>query len=544
MRAPLLPIDELDVTQLDRAGLLQRAQTLAYQTDPQWADFTLNHPENILLEAEALLISSVVHSMNERARQLSLATVTDRLAAIRLTRLHGFQLTGATAAQVDGYLYLPNSAVAVNQIDMAAGLRVIAGDAQYTLMSAATILAGANQTAALVTLENAETETEAFTSDEVANLVLRLSATPHIDDSITIVAGNGTYTTLDGAGLPYKSFLEMDADTLGYIALVDNNGFVYIFFGSGINGAIPTGTITVTHKVGGGTEGRVDADYPGWLVQDTVLDALGNSMTILFQNPESSVGGFAAMTTAEARVQAPQAARTIERCVNESDFEYVASLTSGIAAAAFLTSDRDVRMEENTGDLHVVAYGTPDPDTGYYPPARPTAAQIAEIEDNIAADGEYPAMLGLLVDVKPVGVIVAEDADGDGEYEIEANPFTDITIEVQIYKEANYTAALVRTSIDQALQKHFAVADDNKARNYTVDFGFALTAADGTSDYKLSWSAVMRAIQNAPGVREVSYSHTNLLLNGAHQSVILQPHAFPRLSTITIYDMDSDGVEI
>jgi len=524
MRAPLLPTTVLDIVQMDRQSLLARIQTLANQVDPQWQDFSPNFPENITLEAMALLCSMLADLINERARQLSLALVTDRLATIRITRLYGFQLTGGMAAQVSGTFYLPNSGTHAKDITIPAETRVLAGDAMYVLQTASSITTG-NNASASVTLYNSELQTFVTTSDDTANIVLRLQNTPYIDDSISVVAANGSYSTTDGTGRKYTSFLDMGPETLGCIVMVDNNGSPYVFFGNGINGAIPSGSITIEYRTGGGEANRVEADYDGWKLQDTIVDVDGTRVTLLFSNSAASVGGYDQMTVEEARVQAPQALRTIESCVLEADFEYVATLTVGIARAACITSNQDTGIAENVGFLYVVAYGTPYTTSGYYPPATPTAAQLAEITANIASDGAYPTLMGRTVTVH-------------------AATFADITVSAKIYKAANYTAALVKANITEAIQKLFAVSNEERLANTLIDFGYQLVDNEGAPDYKIAWSHVLNAINDAEGVREVSFDNDNLLLNLSRQSVILQPEEFPRLSTITIYDMDDSGVQI
>lgn len=70
MPLPLLPTAELDLTKVDRQGLLYRIQTLARQVIPQWGDFSLGHPENVLLEASAHICAMAIAVFNERYRQL------------------------------------------------------------------------------------------------------------------------------------------------------------------------------------------------------------------------------------------------------------------------------------------------------------------------------------------------------------------------------------------------------------------------------------------------------------------------------------------
>lgn len=531
MPLPLLPTAEMDLSKMDRQSLLARLQTLAYQVIPGWSDFSPGFAENLLLEAQALLAGMIGSVINERARQLSKATITDRLAMIRQAAPFGYQLVGASAAQTAGTFYLPNSAVATVAITIPKGARLQSGEYQHQAMEEVTIGVGSNATVS-TTVENAESQEEQSTSDDTANQIIQLSADDALEDSdddpghFYVEADDGIYyDRLDpGSNVKLKSFLEAGPDDKVFIPLIDNNGRGYIYFGNGINGKIPSGTLTIRYKTGGGEAGRVGPNAI-WQVLDALVDANGNPVTVLFQNPLGSTGGYDGTTVDEARVRAPLALRTIERCVNEEDFEYVATLTTGVARAAMITSNQDTTVPEDEGHLYVVAYGTPYTDSGYYPPATPTAAQLASIAAMIAPTGAYPQLMGVDIDVY-------------------AALFTDITVKTKIYKESGYSAAQVKANITKSLQMFFAAADSNRAMNSKIDFGYKLLDANGDADYKIAWSDVLNAINDTDGVREVAYTVDNLLLNEIRQSVILAASAFPRLSTITVYDMDNSGVAI
>ena len=529
MPLPLLPTQELDVSKMDQWSLLSRLQTLAYQVIPQWSDFSLNFPENVLLEAQARLVAMAASVLNERCRQAFKATVTDRLAMIRLAQPLGYTLSGATAATVDGTFYLPNSSVATKRVLLPAGTRLSSGDARFQLLEAEEILVGANASPS-TTLENSETHVESFASDDSANMIIELSVEGVIESSLSVVASNGTFVRTNTAGRNLKSFIEVGPDSCAYIPMVDSSGRAYIYFGNSINGKIPTGTIQITYKTGGGESGRVAASAP-WQVLDAIYDEDGNLVTALFQNPAVSTAGYDQTSVSEARVRAPLALRTLERCVNEEDLEYVAGLTGGIARAAAVTSDQpNTGVPEDEAYLYCVAYGAPYSDSGYYPPATPTAAQLASITGMIstggdsATSGTYPHIMGTVVSVRTA-------------------VFRDITVKVKIFKASGYTAATVKANIVQSLQKYFAVADDERAPT-SIDFGYKLLDADGDPDYKIAWSKILNVINDTEGVREISYANDNLLLNDMRMSVVLTPAEFPRLGAITVYDMDNSGVAI
>jgi hypothetical protein len=318
----------------------------------------------------------------------------------------------------------------------------------------------------------------------------------------------------------------MGPDTLGFISRVDQNGAAYVLFGNSIYGAIPTGAIEVSYKTGGGASNSV-AVGAKWTVLDAIFDTDGSQVTVLFANTTATQNASDEMSVWEARVLGPLASRTRTRAVNEPDFEFIArSQLAGVARAAMITSERDSSIQEDYAELHIVAFGPAYSGSGYYAPAAPSAELLTQVEALFdKSTGPYPALMGIHITY-------------------EAALFFTVDIVARIYKAANYTGAQVKTNITSELQKLFAVATDEKVPTTTVDWGYRLLGADGYPDYKIPWSHVFNAVNDTPGVREVSSATNNLLLNGLHSSVILSPMYFPVLGSIQVFDMDEGGVEL
>jgi hypothetical protein len=526
MPAPLLPTEALDFTGLTRLALEDRLQTLFRQVNPNWDDFSSNHPENLLLHGEALIGSLVSGVCNERVRQLSWATVTDRLAAIRAGRPVGFTLNARTAGTVDGAFSLPNSAVAAKKVLIPAGTRLSANGIVHTTLNDMDIEIG-NNASSTMSVQNTESKTDSFQSPEEANVVLKLSQTPVVEGSLVVVADNGTFVrTNPDTNRDWNSFTEMTPDTYGYKTLMDHKGVVYVLFGNSVNGAVPTGAIDVTYDIGGGEENSVEIGAR-WRLLDTLYDTDGDAVTVNFNNTTATQDGVDEMTVDEARILGPQAVHTVRSAVNEDNFEYAAvkELTA-VARAAFMTSEHDSSIAEDQARMYIVAYGNAWSDSGYFPPAAPTAATRADVEALFTlATGKYPRLMGITI----------------GYYDA---LFTTIDIKAKIYKDANYTAVQVKASILEEVRKFFAVATDERAPTTTVDFGYKLLGADGTPDYEIAWSKVFNVINDTEGVRKIPPSDDDVLLNEERDSVVLSPAYFPLLGSVRVFDMDQGGIEI
>uniref|UniRef100_A0A6H1Z9B7 Putative baseplate protein n=1 Tax=viral metagenome TaxID=1070528 RepID=A0A6H1Z9B7_9ZZZZ len=523
---PLLPTEPTNYTGLNHRQLLARLQALFQQVRPEWSDFSSNHPENLLLQGTTLIGGLLAGSSDERYRQTMWALITDRLAAIRKGAPIGFELTGRAAGALDGYFSTAGGIAAPQKILIPAGARVMCGQAIYTSTVDMDVAAAAISSIT-ASLENWELQTDVVQSDEVANFPILLVETPVIDGSVGVVAGNGAFVEINPTtGLKWKSFLEMGPDTKGFITMQDNNGHVYVLFGSGVNGVVPTGTVTVTYHTGGGETGKISSVGATWTVLDSIFDDLGNEVNVVFTNTTVSLGEADEMSVEEAKVRGPLAARTNKRCVNEPDFEYAATTVAGLARAALLTSEHDSSIPEDYGRLYLVARGAAYTGSGYYPPAAPSATQIAAVQALIDEDtGEYPQLM--LVSVSVLAAI-----------------FFYIHVKVRVYKEANYSAATVKANITAELQKWFSVADQNRGPLYNSNWGYKLLGTDGYPDYKIPWSKLFNVVNDTAGVREVSSSVDGLLLNDLRASVVLEPAKFCILGNIQVYDMDQGGLEI
>jgi hypothetical protein len=515
---PLLPQGTLDHTGLVREDMLARLQSTFNQLNPEWDDFSPSHPENLILEGMVFMGDIIRGTMEERVRQLNWATVSDRLAAIRLSRLSGFRMPGAGSATVSGILATSTGAVVTKKIDVPAGTKLFTGSTanpkRHRTLAAAEIDVG--QSSVALDLEQAELISEVFESNNEPNIELLLDRSPYIDGSAVVNASDGAYTEV-------STFLGASATDKVFFVFVDDQGRARIRFGTGINGAIPQGNIAVDYKIGGGVVGEVEAGA-SWTIEDPLPDSEGNTIPLVFTNAAGSNPGVDPMTVEEARVRGPQALQTINRLVIPADFEFVAETTPGVARALMATSEDSGIIAEDNGRLVLVALGEKLA-SGRFAPAVPTAAKIAEVQAQMVEDGPFPPVMGLSFDVVAVDLLT-------------------VSVTTRIFKTANANATDTAVAIRAALADFFAVSLADLSPNTATDFGLRLLGSDGQPDFLLLWAAVFDAILAADGVRYMSSSANNLLLNGLHDSVSVDALKFPALGTVTIFDEDQGGIQI
>jgi len=521
MTKPLLPTRDFDLLGLDRWTLLSRLQVLMNQVVPEWLDFSLAHPENALLEANALLTSMDCAQSKELARQMYFPTVSRRLPVQRLARPHGYYLKSSTSAQVDGYFTLQGTLAATKEVAIPAGTRMLVSSQIYRSITATTITIG-GVNSSTVTVENAEEHTRIIASpNEEPNWFVDLVESPYIDGSASVQAADGDYTEYKQGLTTWRSFLEMTSYDRGFIVFVDDEGAAKIQFGNGINGKIPQGDVSIVYKSGGGEAGRVSASVT-WRVVDPVYDSDGNQVTVGFTNPTASVGGFDQESTEEARLRAPLNSRVAERVVNESDAETVLESIGGIGRVACVTSEQVSSIPEDEAWIYLVALGTPYTLSGYYPPAQPTLGQISTAQTQLSRDGSTPA----LMNTRPTAY---------------AATFFTVAIAAKVFKAAGVSTSDTRSAIEDALQKFFAVADSARQPLYEADWGYKYRELGQDGLAEITWSDIFEIVAGVDQVRKIPDGSTSLLLNGSGTSLAIPDLQFPVLGSITLYDMDNGG---
>jgi len=516
---PLLPTEELDFTRLTRTGMLLRAQYLFTQANPAWDDYSVAYVENLLLEGLATFLDLQRGTAEARVRENYPATMSDRLMAIRLARLVNWSLPGGTAATLTGSFSLLGGGAPTKNILLPEGIRVRTTNPnspqRYRLTASYTW--ATTETYKSVGAENAELISETHEASGEPNQTIILTRKPLIDNTVTITAGNGVYSE-------YDTFVGVAATTRAFVVRTDDEGRGRIVFGSGLQGKLPEGSISIGYKIGGGTAGEVEANSQ-WIVEDTIYDVDGNQVDVVFTNATASQPGTDPMTVEEAAVQLPLQSRAIRALVIASDAETIATGIAGCDRALLLTSDEDSTFEENYAKLLCVGRGTKDSTTGTYAPIAPSQSVLDSIAVLLQKGGEYPLRQGMVLDVV-------------------AAPFKSVTLEMKVYKTARAVAADVAAAIRSAMTEFFAVTNVDGSMNTEVDFGVRMLGSDGNPIYQIPWSTIHGIAKDAAGVRKISTAIDGFLINGARVDLLLSSDEFPKLINVVIYDMDQNGQEI
>lgn len=502
---PILPAP-VDYTDIDFDTLFARLNELLGSVFPDLNVDDAAELANLLLSASAHIGDVSMYYLRRQGREARIVTATQRKSLVGLCKLIGYQPPGATAAIATEAFTL--AAAAVADVTLPRGTKVTTEQAtdpvKFQLLADLVIPAG--QTMATATVEHSEFASDAFSSTRAPNQRFVLSKTPYLDDSAAVTAGNGAYTQV-------RNFLASTAADRHFMVVVDQLDRCTVIFGDGRKSAIPSGTITVSYKIGGGSGGRVAAGALR-VLDGSFTDANGNPVRISVTNAAASSGGDDRQSSAMIKLLAPESIRVLRRCVAREDYEIAARQVPGVARALHLTSNEDDAVLENEGFVWVV------------PTDGGTASQ--SLLDAVAA--QYA----------PTGPLPCTNT-----YQVRTRAAQYKTVDVfaVVFVRKGYAPDTVRASILQALSEFFAVMiEARKVRvdatgaipNPQIDFGYYLQDEDGEPTGLLALSDVENAVRDTAGVLRLGAGASDFLLNGLRADPVLAVREFPKLGTVTL----------
>jgi hypothetical protein len=277
-----------------------------------------------------------------------------------------------------------------------------------------------------------------------------------------------------------------------------------------VNGAPPSGTITVSYKTGGGASGNVDANRLV-VVEGSFVDAHGRPVRVLATNPAPAEGGTDRQNIAAAKLLAPESLRAVTRSVAREDFEIHARRIPGVARALMLTSNEDPTIEENSGVLYVIPTGG-----GLPTPALKNLVlkQVTEV---------YPCTLTFQVRVQdPV--------------------YRSLDVAARVFLRQGAAPGVVRDRVRANLAAMFRVSALDGTPNPLVDFGFNVRDGEGNPAGEIAWSDVFDVIRDTDGVRKMGDGPFDLRLNGLPADVKIARKEFPILRTVTLTNGDTGAL--
>jgi hypothetical protein len=492
----------LDYTDKDFASLRLRLQALVRSVFPQWTDQNTASFGNLLLELYAFVGDVLTFYQDNQAREARLVTATQRKNVINLAKMLGYAPAGAQAAIATETLTL--SAPPIAQVTIPKGTIIqtasITAPVLFQLTADAVFAAALSPPVLQVTVENSATSIDTFDSTGLPGQSVVLSRTPYLEGSTTISAGDGSYTEVD-------NFLASGPTDHHFAVVVDQVDRATVVFGDGVLGSIPSGSIVVTYKTGGGTTGNVDPNSINRL-QGTFTDAVGNPVTVTATNPQKAQGGLDRQSTAQIQTAAPASLRANTRTVAREDFEINALRVAGVARALMTTSNEDPAVPENSGILYIVPVG-----------------------GGLASSSLLTAVLTMVTVTYPSTLTFRVTP--------QVASYAAINVFLRVYKAKGVLGSQVALNLRTTLATYFAIQNPDGTPNTLIDFGANYLDANGLPSPSFALAPLFDALEETVGVRKLGGQASDFLLNGVHQDVVLQPKQFPTLGTVTILDGDT-----
>lgn len=507
MAATILPTST-DYTDRDLLSLRARLQNLITTAFPEWSERSVANFGNILAELPAHTGDVIAYYLDKAARESRIGTAQLRRSLLGLCKLIGFTPPGAGAGIAIETFTLGAPVQVGATFTLLAGQKVktaeVTAPVKFQLLEDLVFAVGESIKTAEV--EHSEFAQDVFTSNGQQNQRFLLRRTPFLEGSATIVAANGTYEVV-------RNFLDSASGDRHAVITVDQRDQAAVRFGNGTNGAVPSGTITIDYKTGGGIAGKIEAGRLKAIDGSSFQDSLGSPVQVTVTNVEATSGASDRTTNAQIRLLAPESIRVLERAVAREDFEVVAKGVPGVARVLCLTRNEDLGVPENSGYIFVVPTGGGT--------ASPTllAAVKAKFTSG-SGTGLFPT-----VNTFQLNVLTAA--------------YLNVDVFAQVFKRPGFTGAQVKANITEALTDYFAISLEDGTPNPLIDFGFNLKRSDGTAAQELAWSDIFNEVRDTAGVRKIGDGPTGFLLNTLQRDVAVPNFALPQLGTLTIIDGDT-----
>lgn len=508
----ILPTPIVDYTDLDFDSLRARLYSLIGAAFPDWSEQEVASFGNLLVELMAHVGDVLGFYLDARARESRVTLATQRASVVALAKLLGYAPEGATAAQADVVFGLARVAEYPVPIPAGTPVHTLAANDQteFQLLEAVTIAAGALTVTG--TVEHSKTHVDVFASTARPNQEVQLRHSPFLDRAIYdgevragewVTADNGTYSRVD-------NFLQSTAGDRHYTIVVDENDRARLRFGNGIAGQIPTGTLQIQYKTGGGTAGNVDAGMLRKLT-GAFTDTAGHAVQVSVTNPTRAAGGQPRKSRAQIQLEAPARLRVLKRTVAREDYEINARRVPGVVRALMLTSNEVPSVGENRGQLYILPAGG----------GKPSSALKQAVHQMCSVT--YPNTITF-------------------KFEVLDPAYLTVNLYATIYPVRGVSTQglkVLDAAIRVALYDYFALTVDagteNERDNPNVNFGFyAAQTSSGAFDGQVALSDLVNVVRDVRGVRKIGDGLNDFLVNSQHKDLKIQAHQFPRLGTVTL----------
>jgi hypothetical protein len=503
-----IPIS-VDYTSKDFYALREELIARIQDRIPEW---TASDPADFgvaLVEAFAYLGDLINYYIDRNANESFIATATQRRSILNISQSYGYIPAGYRQAVTTlEFSNSSDSPVTIPAGTVVSG-DVVIGDTVQTVyfytdtelsvqeliddvIGVGSVTGYHGRSVSLVS-DNANTYGELIgVSTGLPNMVFQLLETPVVEGSIELYVQDGDVFS---KWTQVQHILDYGPTDLVFNTYTDENDNVYINFGDGISGVIPTlfSEIRAKYIVGGGAIGNITLNtidtisyVPG--LSEAQTTALQADVTVT--NTSVGISGSDPETTDEIRRTAPLTLRTNNRAVTLQDYSDLALAVTGVgkanATAAIWNSVTLYIAPSRSATDTDIAPGLDESNNTTVEYDRIKAATESYLEDKI--------LLGTTVTVQPP-------------------EYVDLITSINYTKLPQYTTAEIETAVKTKLLADFGYTGMNFQDSiYPQDIEFSLAQVPGIKVVKvliLKKDALTITSASGTGTTQVYTLNTN-----------------------------------
>lgn len=329
-------VPQVDYTSRDYTSIVQDMVTLIPTYAPNWTNRDPSDFGIALIQIFGWLGDQLNYYIDRSANEAFITTASQRDSVLKIASLLGYVPTNATASTVT--LTFQNSTgsaitvpaltqVATSTISNSTTSQIIFETANEVVVPPASN--GINGSIRVTANQGLTVTNELIgISTGAGNQVFQLSQSPVINNTISIVVNNVTYT--------HVNYL-IDANSYDpvFSATTDANNVTFITFGDGVSGQIPpsSSNILATYRVGGGAVGNVASGSIEYILTNAVPGLTVLNQDISVSGDGAATGGSDPESTDSIRINAPKSVRSLNRVVSITDYSDLIQQVSGISKA-------------------------------------------------------------------------------------------------------------------------------------------------------------------------------------------------------------------
>lgn len=476
-----IPIS-IDYTSKDYYALRTELITRIQDRIPEW---TASDPADFgvaLVEAFAYLGDLINYYIDRNANESFITTATQRKSILNIAQSYGYVPAGYRQAITTlEFTNTSSSPVTIPIGTVVSGDVIIADTVQtvyFTTDSETTIQEQINDVAGIATVSASHgrsvtlvsTNTNSYgeligTSTGTPNMSFQLGETPVVDDSIEVYVQDGDVYS---KWTQVQHVLDYGPSDLVFNVYTDENEIVYITFGDGVSGVIPTlySEIRAKYVVGGGIIGNISTNtidtisyVPG--LSESQTTALQGSVTVT--NTSAGITGSDPETNDEIRYNAPLSLRANNRAVTLQDYADLALSVPGVgksnATASIWTSVTVYISPSRSSTDTDLAPG--------YDDLGGTTVEYDRIKNNVETFIADKLLLGTTVTIQPP-------------------EYVDLVISIQYTKLPQYTTSEIESAIKTKIVTDFGYNGMNFEDSlYPQDIEFTLAQVPGVKVAKV-----------------------------------------------------------